>query len=218
MTIAILLMAAGHSTRFKKAQNGQHKLLAIEEHHQCSLLELSYKTVSTVFPSSDILIVTNQTEPNVGELARKISDNNIVIESDGLGTSIAKGVQSLIKTAPFLNKYQALFILPADLPFIQCETLILLRDLFKKSDKKIIRPTYKAVSGHPVGFHHALFGELAQLSGDDGAKKLLKKYEVQYIPVNDPGIVWDIDTPEDLTTTPNADSWHNIDPNLLDKQ
>jgi molybdenum cofactor cytidylyltransferase len=53
-----------------------------------------------------------------------------------------------------------------------------------------------------VGIAAGFYGELAALSGDEGAKLLLaaRATSVQLIDVNDAGILRDIDTPADLTS------------------
>jgi molybdenum cofactor cytidylyltransferase len=39
---------------------------------------------------------------------------------------------------------------------------------------------------------------LLEISGDTGARRLLQEYPVQNVPVLDPGIHRDVDTPADL--------------------
>jgi molybdenum cofactor cytidylyltransferase len=54
--------------------------------------------------------------------------------------------------------------------------------------------------GHPVGFAATLREELEALDGDEGARSLLARHadRVRKVPVDDPGIVLDIDSVEDL--------------------
>ncbi|MBU1345414.1 MAG: nucleotidyltransferase family protein [Alphaproteobacteria bacterium] len=54
---------------------------------------------------------------------------------------------------------------------------------------------------HPVVFHHSVFGQLLTLRGDTGARVLLKSLgaDVFYIESADPGAVFDIDHPNELT-------------------
>lgn len=54
--------------------------------------------------------------------------------------------------------------------------------------------------GHPIGFPRALFQEFADLTGDEGARSILKKHAhaVVEFPTTDTGVVRDIDRPSDL--------------------
>jgi molybdenum cofactor cytidylyltransferase len=65
----------------------------------------------------------------------------------------------------------------------------------------LVAPTYQGQRGHPVGFSRAFYPELSALSGDRGARHLLDQHAAQLrlIAVEEPGILRDIDTPEDLT-------------------
>ena len=60
--------------------------------------------------------------------------------------------------------------------------------------------------GHPVGFAKSLFEELAALDGDEGARSVIHRHQdrVVSIPVDDRGIVVDIDTPDDLDAAAQA--------------
>ena len=52
--------------------------------------------------------------------------------------------------------------------------------------------------GHPVGFGAELFSELVMLKGDDGARRLLARYPTAAVELDDPGVLFDIDTIDDL--------------------
>ena len=52
--------------------------------------------------------------------------------------------------------------------------------------------------GHPVGFGIEHRDALLALDGDTGAKSLLMSQHVTRVDVGDPGILRDVDTPDDL--------------------
>jgi molybdenum cofactor cytidylyltransferase len=58
--------------------------------------------------------------------------------------------------------------------------------------------------GHPVAFAGSLGDELARLDGDEGAKGLIARHAPRFVavPVADPGIFRDVDTPADLAAVP----------------
>ena len=64
----------------------------------------------------------------------------------------------------------------------------------------IVVPYFHSERGHPVAFGEVFREELLALQGDSGAKAVLQAHpdKVHRLQVNDPGIVQDIDTPEDL--------------------
>jgi molybdenum cofactor cytidylyltransferase len=69
------------------------------------------------------------------------------------------------------------------------------------SGAPLVAPYWRARRGHPVGISGMFFEQLLASRGDEGAKQLLSENEnrLRKIPVGDPGVIRDIDTPEDLT-------------------
>jgi molybdenum cofactor cytidylyltransferase len=61
-------------------------------------------------------------------------------------------------------------------------------------------PAHGGRRGHPVLFAAALFPRLAALSGDSGARALLDDLGpgLALVESDDPGVLLDIDTPDDL--------------------
>ena len=61
-------------------------------------------------------------------------------------------------------------------------------------------PCYGARRGHPVGFSAQLRSQLLALDGDTGARAILQRLSDRLVrvAVDDPGILVDIDRPEDL--------------------
>lgn len=194
--IALLLMAAGFSERFKAScpYPPRHKLAMADQDSQ-TMLEKSYQQASQVIAPENILIVTNQLEPSIDEIARTLPSPQISIQSEGLGESIAKGLAFALKHNPL---YNAVLILPADLPFIQANSFTQMITALTQYPEHNIRPYYQDIAGHPVGFQRCYFPELLQLNGDQGAQKILQKQPLKKIYLEDPGITQDIDTYEDF--------------------
>ena len=61
-------------------------------------------------------------------------------------------------------------------------------------------PIHHGERGHPVGFAASLREDLLALRGDAGARGVLQRYaaEVVTVEVDDPGILQDVDTHDDL--------------------
>jgi molybdenum cofactor cytidylyltransferase len=62
----------------------------------------------------------------------------------------------------------------------------------------IVAPVMQGRRGNPVGFGAVHLDALLALQGEQGARRLLQTCPVTEIPVDDPGIFYDIDTPADL--------------------
>lgn len=87
----------------------------------------------------------------------------------------------------------------ADMPFISVETVQSVRDALAQG-AEIVQPVHARQGGHPVGFSARFGDELAALSGDEGARSLLRRHaaNIRSIDVADANIRRDIDVPADL--------------------
>ncbi len=85
------------------------------------------------------------------------------------------------------------FILPGDYPFLQKETFIRLLNV----DADIVIPSFQGKKGHPVLLKGDLLEDLKNFS-DGNLRDFTKKFKIELVEVNDPGIIRDTDTPEDL--------------------
>ncbi|MEP6739082.1 MAG: nucleotidyltransferase family protein [Caldimonas sp.] len=107
----------------------------------------------------------------------------------GMGVSIAAGVNACPSASGWL-------VLPGDMPLVQPATLLAVaRSL---DHHAIAYAQHRGRRGHPVGFASELYSELAALSGDEGARRLIARYPAFGVELDDPGILVDIDTASDL--------------------
>ena len=109
---------------------------------------------------------------------------------NGMGHSLALGIA-------MLKPCKAAFIVLADMPMVAPTLYREMADALSGYD--IVVPVHNGQHGHPVLFASACFNDLRQLSGDHGARDLLRSghYRVRRIET-DAFILADIDTPEDL--------------------
>ncbi len=98
-------------------------------------------------------------------------------------------------------------VLLADLPGIRPETLRAV--MHHASAGHVVRPIDHTLStprpGHPVIFGRRYFRQLAALSGDEGARRLMRSLSAQAyvpVPVRDSGIWQDVDQPKDWARVP----------------
>ncbi|WP_333851209.1 nucleotidyltransferase family protein [Leclercia sp.] len=111
----------------------------------------------------------------------------------GMGESISLGVEATAEASGWL-------ILPADLPLIQPASLLSVAEALR--DKGIVVPHYRQQAGHPVGFRREYGEALLALAGDTGAREIVRGArrmgDVGDVWLEDSGIVFDVDTVEDL--------------------
>ncbi len=117
----------------------------------------------------------------------------------GLGTSLARGVAALPQEC------QQLLVGLADMPWISSRVVEQL--LRFDGPEPIVAPTYLGQRGHPVLFRRSLFGELSQLQGDRGAASLLNLHPTYRVEVEEPGILRDVDRPQDVPRLPRVVIW-----------
>ena len=105
------------------------------------------------------------------------------------------------------NEIPSALICLADMPMIQSTTIdqILRQSAINSLSSEhasAFMPVFNGQHGHPVLLHPELFDLILDIQGDTGARILLKTHadQVCEIPVNDPGILRDIDTPGQLAT------------------
>lgn len=111
---------------------------------------------------------------------------------EGQGSSIAVGVSAL---KPWTR---AAVIALGDQPRVPGEVLPALLAAWERSHRPIVAPVYRGVQGTPVLFAATLFGELAALTGDAGARALVQAQpdRVELVALDVP-MPADVDTPED---------------------
>ncbi len=120
--------------------------------------------------------------------------------SSGMGHSLAAGVTAILQSP---ENVDGAFIFLADMPFLEIVTIQTIASRF--DFEKIVVPCNvssegKRLPGHPVLFGRPWLERLCSLSGDNGAKSILRdnQQDIIYIPVSDKGILLDIDQPDDL--------------------
>jgi molybdenum cofactor cytidylyltransferase len=110
----------------------------------------------------------------------------------GMITSLQAGISSL----PSRTSGALLFLV--DHPLVDSETIALL--VRKVGADRIVLPTFEGRRGHPVLFGSAILQEILGLSAVQGANIVVHKDpdRIVEVSVNSPGILVDVDTPEDF--------------------
>jgi len=94
---------------------------------------------------------------------------------------------------------EAALVAPADLPSLTAETLRDLLDHRRRSGADLIVPSYEMRRGHPVLFGRAYWQEVLDLPKGQTLRDFLRRRagQIDYVVVEDAGVIQDIDTPED---------------------
>jgi molybdenum cofactor cytidylyltransferase len=112
--------------------------------------------------------------------------------AEGMGASLACAARAAGEADGYL-------VALGDMPFLRRSSIAAVRDALA-GGAPLVAPYFRARRGHPVGIAGRFYQELLSLRGDEGAKKLLAANEKQLVkvPIGDPGVIRDIDTPGDL--------------------
>ncbi|UCH47303.1 MAG: nucleotidyltransferase family protein [Betaproteobacteria bacterium] len=112
---------------------------------------------------------------------------------EGMSRSLIAGLKATVNESGWV-------IALGDMPFIKPATIRKISDAIERGELIAI-PTYKGKRGHPVGLSASLYKELMAITGDEGAREVVRRHanECRLIACDDdPGILRDIDTPDDL--------------------
>ncbi len=190
MSVAGIVLAAGRSTRM----GGPNKLL--QEIGGKPLVRWVVEAAAHAGLSPLVVVTGHQPEPVAEALAGL--DLQFVHNPDyaeGLSTSLRTGVAELGERS------DGAVILLGDMPFVSGSLIRRLVAAFDALPGCIASvPVHDGEWGNPVVIARALFPDIARLTGDAGARKLLagRAKEVVEVPEGDDAVVLDIDTPEAL--------------------
>ncbi len=189
--ISAIVLAAGQAARF-----GQCK----------QLMRLGEKTlIEHVLDSvrqsrvDDVVVVLGGYAAEIQEQVG-FSRERVIVNAeyaDGMSTSIQAGLHALSPST------EAAMIVLADQPFIASSTLDLLIDEYRRTKPSVVIPTYNGFRGNPVLVDKSLFPEMMGIRGDIGCRAIFGEHAehaewIARVPVDDRGVVTDIDTMEDF--------------------
>ncbi len=125
---------------------------------------------------------------------------------EGMSSSLRLGLETLLR-GPQGKSIQSVAVFLGDQPLIRPETLRALYAahsgaLAGNPEHPATAPEYQGRRGNPVILSRVLFPRIVRLSGDVGAREILAGIgpDLLRLPVNDPGVIHDVDTPEDYET------------------
>jgi molybdenum cofactor cytidylyltransferase len=183
----LIILAAGRGGRF-----GQPKQNLIFQGQT-----LISRAVSTAIASvcRPIIVVTGAHADlmNVDVSNKEVSIIFNANWEEGMASSIRVGITAITDN-PDIDS--ALFML-CDQPLVTPSLIAELLQKQQNADKLIVGCSYNHTIGVPMLFHRSIFKELLELTGHEGAKKILKNHpdDIAAVPFETGSL--DIDTPED---------------------
>lgn len=183
----VVVLAAGRGSRFT---GDSHKLL--QPFAGSTVLGATLEhAIESGLP---LRVVT--TPALTAEAARHVALRDIVEvpEQDtagllGMGYSIASGVAASADAPGWL-------VLPGDMPLVRPSTIVAVAEALPQH--AVAYAQHQGRRGHPVAFAAELYSELVRLTGDEGARRVVARFPSFGVEVDDPGVLVDLDTAEDL--------------------
>jgi molybdenum cofactor cytidylyltransferase len=188
MRVAAVVLAAGGATRF-----GKPKQLAIFQGQTFVRRIVAAASEAGCMP---IIVVVG---PNAAQITSEVVGLPVSVAlngnwSEGLGSSIAVGVEHAADIAPDLD---AAILVACDQPFVNAATLSQLIQLHLENGKPIVASAYAETLGIPALFDRSCFADLLALRGDSGAKGIILARGHDVASFDFPAAGIDIDTAAD---------------------
>ncbi|WP_282198210.1 nucleotidyltransferase family protein [Collibacillus ludicampi] len=204
-----LILAAGSSSRMGRAKQ-------LLEFRGSYLLEYVIRRTLPLNFSEIIAVIGHQSDQvqSLIHIEDKrfrwfVNRNYHTGQSSSLVEGIKKG-----------RHHSSVMVFLGDQPLISEETirLVFQRGLEQSCNLPnqpfVIRPSFQGVPGHPVFIGNFRMIDFTSLEGDQGAKQIIRNINHSFLlPVEDPGILFDIDTPEAYEKSKHAN-----DSNILKHQ
>ena len=204
MIISTLILAAGESKRFQ-----ENKLLQIIElenpidsRKRFRLIELLIIKYLKTPEVSDVVVVVGYKPLDIIEALKNLDIKYVYNPEYGKGMSysVKKGIRAIYKYSDIA------IIHPGDVPFIDMNTIRELISyaikLYRDREDFIVLPSYKGEKGgHPLIVSKNLIPYILSINEETrGLKGFLNKFsnKKKYVITNDLGVLYDIDTPDDL--------------------
>jgi molybdenum cofactor cytidylyltransferase len=185
--VSAIVLAAGCATRM----GGQKLLLPLRGRPMIDwVIDAALGSRAT----QTIVVIGHQAEA----LTEVLKDRPVTLvvnpdHAEGMSTSLQAGIRAADGASD-----AALFLL-GDQPFVTSALLDRLIDRFAESRRHVVRPLVGDRPVNPVLMSAALFSEIQEQRGDVGGRMIIERHtgEVCLVPVNDPRLVLDVDSPEE---------------------
>lgn len=190
MSVEGIVLAAGLSSRF-----GSHKMV-----FRIDGLTILERCISSMREACDrVIVVGGYQFENLVDILAPYSWVVLIANPN-----FQEGMLSSIRVGISASRASSLFITPGDYPFISPSTY---PSLLKGANDLAV-PTYKGRRGHPVLIRRRLADMLVNSAEYTSLRDFIHRQGAGIVDVDDPGILWDVDTPEDASVF--ADNHHTL--------
>jgi xanthine dehydrogenase accessory factor len=161
----------------------------------------------------DIVVVLGREADRIRERVSFDGARLIVNQAyaQGMSTSLKAGIRA---TNPRTDGF---LVVLGDQPFVSSSTLDALIERRDGSGAKILIPTFEGRRGNPVLLDRSVSEDVSSITGDQGCRAIFDHYpdRILEVPVEDPGILIDLDTREQLSRAEEAVRFHRPIETLL---
>ena len=189
MSGGAILLAAGYGRRFGSDKRRHHITGGT------TLLTASVRLYAAAFPR--LIVVLRPEDRDLAETVTRETGSIEVVPCPearhGMGHSLACGARAAAD-------WSYAFVALADMAWVKPATLARLAAVLGEAGADaVVQPVHDGTPGHPVGFGSGYLQRLAVLTGDEGARSLVRAAGERLIqvPVNDAGVLEDLDRPPD---------------------
>lgn len=188
-----IVLAAGLGARF-----GGGKLIAPFRGRP---LIVGALTAALESPAISVVVAIGDNDTMLETTALNLDDYadvrlvKVINPARGMGASLAAAARAVP------TDLDGVFVFLGDMPLVGPDVAPALALALAGRDG-IVAPIHGGKRGHPVLFGGDWIPALRALDGDTGAQGLIRQAGDRFItvPVDDPGVLFDVDRPEDLTT------------------
>jgi molybdenum cofactor cytidylyltransferase len=199
--IGAIILAAGSSRRFgddkrkSRLPNGDTLLEATIRKATDCLSEVLVVLRADDHAFADTLANTLSTRPDNHNITFYLAPDS----AQGMAHSLANGISQT-------QDWEAALVMLGDMPFVEANTIETILNTYtahknhNTNPAPIVVPCLGEKLGHPVLFSQRYFAEIANLTGDRGARPVIDAHPENLVklPTTDNGVLLDIDKPTDL--------------------
>jgi molybdenum cofactor cytidylyltransferase len=155
----------------------------------------------------EAVVVINREADAIREEVESAGFGRIVVNpraNEGQLSSLIAGLDAIDQPG-----VTAALVSLVDVPLVDASTIRLLLARAAMSPSPMLRAVHQGRHGHPVIFRRDLFEALRRADPAEGAKAVVRAVAVEDVEAGDPGVVDDVDTPEDYARLVGGRGWGN---------
>ena len=184
MSIGLIILAAGGSSRL-----GSPKQLL--RYGGQTLIRRAVGAAIASRCDRVVIVIGSRAE----EMKRELEDLPVsIVENSAWQTGMSSSIQAGLSE---VQSNDAVLIMLCDQPFVTAEVLDKLIDTYYKTGMPIVAADYGGTRGVPALFSRVLFAELASLTADEGARRIIAKHPEMAATIPFAAGVIDVDTRAD---------------------